>query len=120
MRQVDSPFTADGHTIEPGTTLNRHGHMPPAALANPSVSSPGGDPDRWYAMEVKGTYLDGEWVAEQVEKKRSVIPADSDQIDTNARYAAILDRKTGLLIYLTEEKWETNIENGVVHPTDAR
>lgn len=108
MRTVDSPFTADGVEIEPDLEVSRPNSVAPADIANPNESfDTFEDPEETYNwMRVRGTYLDGDFVYDQVSKSRSALPRQESDIVKSHRYVCLVDLRTELELYITEDRFK--------------
>lgn len=106
-RTVDSSFEVDGVEIEPDLEVCRPSQVPPAELTDPTKEfTTSDDPEETYNwMRVRGTYLDGDFVSSQVEDSRAALPRQSSDIVKSYRYVCIVDLRTELELYITEDRF---------------
>lgn len=120
-RTIDSPFTASGVEIAPDTNVCRLGDVPPAEVANPNAELTQyeeTDESTYNWMRVRGTYLGGDWVADQIEKKRSALPRDVSKITKNQRYVVIVDLQTENELYISEDRFK-QLFGQVIFPEES-
>lgn len=106
-RTVDSSFDVGGVEIKPDLEVSRPSQIPPADIADPNKEFvPDADPEETYNwMRVRGTYLDGDFVSSQVEKSRATLPRQAKDIVKSHRYVCIVDLRTELELYITEDRF---------------
>lgn len=118
-RTVDSPFTVENTEIKSDLSICRFSDLPPADIANPNKKIVESDysNERYNWMRIKGTYLDGEFVSKKIEGSRSALPRQTSDIVKSHRYICLVDLRTELEIYITEDRF-AELFNTVLFTSD--
>lgn len=119
QRTVGSPIEYNGVEIESGTNVNRGRDIAPNDVMNPEWDYEGYEDsgEGYNTMEVKGTYMDGEFVQERASIRSHTMyhSLPSISIDTSDRYVILYDLFSGLKLPVTEEHFVELLESEALH-----